>query len=536
MNKNMSKTLAAIFLVTLTLLILWPLLAATGIVGANRENYENRRLAKFPNQIASIEDFVKWPRRMDDFFGDHLPNRGNLLGLNAWIRYHIFRTSPVQNVLVGKDGWLFHGLWSDLLEVEGRLARAPYQIRRLRIVLEERQDWLAEQGIDYMVLVAPTKQTVYPDKLPAWLKPSTSRPSRRELLIEELQHSGSGVTLFDFTPALRKAKANRRDALYYRHDSHWNYLGALEAYAALAERYPEWFSMPGEDWISKKMPRESNLMRMMGLPGEEVTPYPQPAGGFAARSFAPDTITLKQMAMRGSVAVYRRPNAKAAKLYLLADSFAGWNSAYLAENFSRTVLTNTWGNQWKRIEQFPYRNILAEKPELVIEQMVENRLDAGVARNLLADVAGNNHPAEVRDARLRRLARSAGEGVAEFRHTGKLVEIQKPAGSRDRAFIVTLDLELAEGGRASIAGISPFPEKTRWDDLCLRGGEMTERMVRLGRSEVRLCVPAAADNHPLRVRLNAVGEIRVMGVRVARHPDVEMVGGLNLSSGGKKNG
>ncbi|ANX03821.1 alginate O-acetyltransferase AlgX-related protein [Immundisolibacter cernigliae] len=388
MDKILPKTLAAVFLALLALLILWPLLAATGLVGAKGESYENRRLAEFPAQVSSLEDYVKWPRRVDDFLGDHLPNRGTLLGLNAWIRYHVFATSPVESVLVGRNGWLFHRMPADIQEVEGRLVRKPYQIRRLRIILEERRDWLAEKGIDYLVLVAPTKQTIYPEKLPGWLKPSAPGQSRRELLQAELVRSGSSLDLFDFTPALREAKAEWGDALYYKHDSHWSYVGAFEAYAALAERYPKWFSMPGEDWIRKETPRESNLMRLMGLPGEEVTPYPQPAGGFAARFRAPHTPQLKRMAKRGVAQAFQRPDQRGPRLYLLADSFAGWNTAYLAENFSRTVVTNTWGDQWSRHEQFPIGSILAEQPDLVIDQMLENRLDLGVPEHYLV-----THPA-----------------------------------------------------------------------------------------------------------------------------------------------
>lgn len=520
MNKNLLNALAAVFIAILALLILWPLLAATGLLGANGENYENRRLATFPTQIASIEDYVKWPRRIDDFLGDRLPNRGTLLGLNAWIRYHVFATSPVDSVLVGRDGWLFHRMPADIQEAEGRLVRKPYQIRRLRIVLEERHDWLAEQGIDYLVLVAPTKQTIYPEKLPAWLKHSAPRSSRRVLLIEALQQSGSGVALFDFTPALREAKANWGDALYYRHDSHWTYRGALEAYAALAAHAPHQFREPTNNWIEKPVQRESNLMHLMGLPGHEVTGQPQPPGGFETRSLGPDTPLLKGIASRGVALAYEHRDRRLPRLYLMGDSFAGWNTAYLAMNFSRTVVTNTWGEQWQRQEQFPSENILAERPDLVIDQMLENRLDLGIPRGLLGDAASDNHPGEVRSARLRRLMHEAGEEQAEHRRVGDEVEIQKPqAVGRDvRALIVRIDLDVP--APTQLESVSPYPDAAAWDDLCRRGGELTQRSVRSGRSEVLLCVPSLPEAGSMRLRLNPATQARILGVTVARHPDV----------------
>jgi alginate O-acetyltransferase complex protein AlgJ len=156
---------------------------------------------------------MKWPRRFDSYVDDNLPNRSILLRLNSWVKFHVFATSPVDNVLVGKQGWLFHRTPADLLEVEGRLERKPYQIRRLRVVLEERRDWLAERGIDYLVLIAPTKQSIYPERLPQWVNPSSSGRSRRELLQAELQRAESNLKLSDFTPVLCESKGTLGDAL-----------------------------------------------------------------------------------------------------------------------------------------------------------------------------------------------------------------------------------------------------------------------------------------------------------------------------------
>lgn len=514
-----SKLLAAVFLLSLALAVLWPLLIATGVVKTSNENFENRRLATFPAGISSLEDYVKWPRRVDDFLGDHLPGRGALLALNAWVRYHVFKTSPVDSVLVGQDGWLFHRMPADIREIEGRLVREPYQIRRLRIVLEERRDWLSEQGIDYLVLIAPTKQTIYQEKLPVWLQSLAPIPSRRELLIKELQRSGSNVALYDFTPALLKAKSQWKDGLYYRHDSHWTYRGAKESYVALAEHVPRWFRKPVGDWISMPTPRSSNLMHLMGLPGEEVTEQPQPSEGFKARTRALDTPLLEYMAKRGVALVYQRPDQNDFRLYLMGDSFAGWNTAYLADNFSRTVVTNTWGDQWRRHEQFPIENILGERPHLVIDQMLENRLDLGVSRSLLADPTGDNHTAEVRSARLRRLMHNEGEVTAEYRRVGDEIEIQMPqAFGRDtRALVVRFSLDSTTP--TTLESISPYSDAEVWNDLCQRGGELTRQTVGHGRSEALMCVPAQGGSGAVRVRV-PTARVKVLGVTVTRHTDV----------------
>jgi hypothetical protein len=520
MNTNLSTALSACLLLILVFLLLYPLLAVMGLVRASNESYENRKLAEFPTQVSSLEDYIKWPRRVDDFLADHLPNRGTLLKLNAWIRYYVFGTSPVDSVLVGQDGWLFHRMPADMEEIEGRLVRKPYQIRRLRVVLEERRDWLEEQGVDYIVLIAPTKQTVYPEKLPKWVKPGASGSSRRELLISELRHSGSTLSLFDFTPVLREAKTKWEDALYYRQDSHWTYRGALQAYTALTAFAPKWFRAPANDWIEELVPRESNLMHLMGLPGSELAFQPQPPGGFAARPLALDMPLLKSMAKRGVAMVFKRPDLRGPRLYFMGDSFAGWNAGYLAENFSRTVLTNTWGEQWQRHEQFPVQNILVEQPDLVVDQMLENRLDLGNPRGLLGDPGGENHPAEVRSARLRRLFSQSRAVSSEHLYEGNEIKITLPSavGQSVDALIVRLDLEAS--APTHIESVSPYPASANWDDLCLRGGELTRRAVGPGRSEVLLCAVQEPGTGVVRVRLNSESQVELQDVSVTVHPDL----------------
>jgi hypothetical protein len=518
MRNSSYRKLVTIFLAILSLLLLWFLLVSVGFIPWKIESYENRRLASFPTQVSSLDDWIKWPRRFESYLDDHLPTRNTLLRLNAWIKYHIFSTSPVNSVLVGKDGWLFHRVSDDLLEIEGRLQRQPYQIRRLRVILEERRDWLAEKGIDYMVLIAPTKQTIYPEKLPQWLKPSKSVPSRRQMLMAELQRVGSELKLFDFTPALQESKKLAGDALYYLQDSHWNYLGGAQGYTALSKKYPEWFIEPGSDWIEIQTPRDSNLMHLMGLSSSEITSYPQPPAGFVARTRAPDTKLLQNMASRGAVVIYQRPDGHGPRLYLMGDSFAGWDTAYLAENFSRTILTNTWGDQWQRHEQFPTENILAEHPNLVIEQMVENRLDLGQPRALLGDSAGENHPPEVRSTRLKRLMRASGELVVDYSQQGGEIEIPTPQLPNTRSYIVRLELKTID--KTTIQSISPYSDVDAWYDPCRRGGELIKYTEGPEEGVVFLCATAGPNTGKIRLSTDKNVTTEIKKISIAPHPDV----------------
>lgn len=397
------------------LLCLWPWLTHFNLVPGFQTNLENRRLAQFPLGEGKFHSLQTLPRDLGKFVSDNMPNRNTLIFLHSLLKFRLFSTPSIHSVLVGRDRWLFHKIPSDLLEIQGKLQQHQSNIRMQLMVLEERQAWLAERNIDYLVVIAPTKQTIYPEHLPSWLQkgPGSFSNSRRELLLRESEKTRSPVRMMDLTPTLLEAKKEWGDSLYYKKDTHWNYRGAFEAYKAFTRALPRWFR-PIKEGEGKLVPRQSNLMNMMGLPHEETTIYPQPLDGFASvAGDANNSQALIELANKGDISVWYNVKGNG-KLYVLADSFFTWNERYLAENFHRTVASNTWGNQWRRHDQFPTRAIELEKPDLVVQQMVENRLDVGHLGSLLVEPDGNNHSPEVRASRLRRLFAQAESLDAPF--------------------------------------------------------------------------------------------------------------------------
>jgi hypothetical protein len=510
---------AVAFLSALTLLVLWPPLAAVGLLPGQIESFEKRSPAPPPSGVSSLAGLERWPRSFETFFDDHLPNRGVLLRLNAWTKYNLFATSPTPAVLIGRHGWLFHAMTADLLEASGRRELSQAQTRLLRIVLEERHDALAEHGIDYMVLVTPTKQTLYPEKLPRWLATNHQRRGRRERLLSELKRTNSPVVIADFTPALAAAKQRCGEHLYFRHDSHWTYQGAFEAYVWLARQYPQWFGPPGTDWVAPPVTNSSNLMNLMGLPGTETSAFPQPPGGFLAEQKHLDTKWLQNLSARCDVQLFERPGVNDRVLYFLQDSFAKWNVNYLATNFSRTILLNPWDARLDRFAQFPLDHMRAEKSRLVVQQMIENRLDVAPAVSaLLADSAGNNHPPTVRAARLRRLFAGGQPVESTFRQQGRFVEVSSPQPLAP-AFIVRVEIESSEPCLLGSLNSHP-PETAATSDPCLRNFELTWHPVTAGRSTAIICASPAADSASIRLGFDNPGA-RVIGIQVAAHPDVD---------------
>ena len=227
--------------------------------------------------------------------------------------------------------------------------------------LERRQRSLEARGIRYLVVVAPNKETIYPEFMPERLRP-VSDVSRLDQLVAALKERSS-VPLLDLRPALRTAKQQGR--VYHVTDTHWNDAGSMAASVAVLERLAIWYpqidrTAAGGEFMTRKG-SGGDLARMLALedrfPEEYVEWRPvrpraaltsQPAPG----STAPTVHTCESC--RGPVVV------------MTEDSFNENLAPLLAEQFPLLV----------RVDGFRLVEPLLDryKPDVVIEQFVERKL------------------------------------------------------------------------------------------------------------------------------------------------------------------
>lgn len=145
---------------------------------------------------------------------------------------HVF---PV--ALAGHDGWLEYVGEENIDDFQNvNTFRNKKKFAQELTVLNE---YLKSQGIALLIVVAPNKASIYPDKLPVELIPQSPQ-SRLDSLISYLENNNLPV-LLDLRPALRMAR--QEQDVYYKTDTHWNGYGAFVAYTtiinALAQSHPE---------------------------------------------------------------------------------------------------------------------------------------------------------------------------------------------------------------------------------------------------------------------------------------------------------
>jgi alginate O-acetyltransferase complex protein AlgJ len=326
---------------------------------------ENRRPAPFP----TIElghpgwgySIVSFPQRFERFWNDSFAFRWYLIRWNSMAQLKL-GVSPSPKALVGKDGYLFY---AGEKSVDYFRAVKPFDAAGLaqwRDDLESRRAWLAERGIRYLVVVAPSKETIYPEYMPPALRPVRAQ-TRLDQLLADL-HAHSSVEVLDLRPALKKAKQAGR--LYHQTDTHWNDAGAAVAYGEILARLRPWFpdldAQPRTGSLKVQIANGGDLARILALEDrfheEQIDLVP--SSPRRAREVAGDP------GQSGDVIVMECSECGGPRVVMNQDSFNAALAPFLAEHFSRFVLVDGTKLDRALIER--------ERPALVIQEFVERTL------------------------------------------------------------------------------------------------------------------------------------------------------------------
>lgn len=242
-----------------------------GILLPNSSNVqiENRRLADLPAMPKNLQEFKLMPNKIDDYYADHFGFRWSFLYIYRHLKYFI-HDSPIKIAKFGNEpGWIFYDSKKDGDNI-GNYRNINHfskkQLQSFIFKIKAKQKWLADRGIKYLFILAPSKQYIYPEYLPDYIK-ATNQQNIISQLSEELSLHPE-INFLNLTPVLKRAKKNR--LLYYKADSHWNLFGAniaqFEIAKKLAQLYPEHIKpYLHPDDIFKPEKFQGGLAQRMGL-------------------------------------------------------------------------------------------------------------------------------------------------------------------------------------------------------------------------------------------------------------------------------
>jgi len=257
-----------------------------------------------------------------------------------------------KQVIIGKDGWFYLGdAYAKSITVK-RVGVTPESILTNQLVTDATKSWTSwykDNGVSaYRIIIGPDKDTLYPEFLPGWAKHSPS--SRTEYLTSNAKID----TYVNPTEALRQAKSEGHSPLYYRTDTHWNFVGAGIAFQELAKNLS--ITHPELKWPSKDISQPTEILARTGgdlarfqritdsVPDEEVIldfiyknpitieQYEYPSGKLLAsgRNSALEA-SQRPLLVKSEKALNKK------KVLWLRDSFGNALAPYMAATFSETL-------------------------------------------------------------------------------------------------------------------------------------------------------------------------------------------------------
>lgn len=363
-----NRILAGIFLVFVVVPLPLTLVRLFATSEAPAASIHSKAVAGAPEREAALTSLGAFR----DYVSERFAMRDDLIELHGRLKVEALGVTSNSRVMLGADGWLF--LAGDgVLDYERQskpLTEA--EVTAWASEIGDRARWLDSLGIPYLFVVAPNKHRVYSDMLPADLAPS-AEVTRADQVLGALAAT-PGVDCLDLRPVLLRARSAGR--VFHKTDTHWNLLGSHFAAEAIAARLGVEF--PGAGRVPPFAERDAvggDLARMLGL-----------ARSRRERDIVPDSTPAYLSGEDGEqigwthLDVVRRLDlvvntaGKEGRALVLRDSFGEALLPWLSPCFGRS--------RWRWTYMFDREEIKRERPDYVIQLLVERRFTADSPEDL----------------------------------------------------------------------------------------------------------------------------------------------------------
>lgn len=383
-HQRVRRPWAEYFLVAIFLLLVWaPTADKIFHLDGSRVAGENRLPAPRPDpaelRAGNVQKFLA---AGETYFNDHFGFRNQLIRWFQNWKLGLYHDRSVYKVIIGPNQWMFIGEERMVEHYLGMAKFTPDELRAWQQLLERRRDWLAAHGIKYVFALAPDKQDIYPEELPAWLRQAA--PANRETKLDQFlkyMQAHSTVEILDLRAPLLAAKSTA--PTYLQNDTHWNLFGGFvagqELIKVLAKQLPGLPPLRGEDFAWTNVPATGgDLARMLGQDAPEKNffkPIPQPSVSTPTVREATNLVSVWDP--HKSSAISENVASLTETAMVFHDSFGLAWRPFLGCCFKRV-----WFMAENR--EFNTRVILENQPKVVVNEILERYFNTQNPQQLLA--------------------------------------------------------------------------------------------------------------------------------------------------------
>jgi alginate O-acetyltransferase complex protein AlgJ len=345
---------------------------ATQVIGFTSDvAAENRALAPFP-KINSLREIKFLPKMSEDYVNDRFGLRKQLVHLDSLMRYSL--GLGTKDVVIGSDGWFFYTADKLMEQHSGADIFTPAEMENWVRWMEADRDWLAKRGIAFYILIAPDKNTIYPEKLPDYPRGAVTRIDQLAARLH-----ASDLEFIDPRAQLIRAKA-AGEMVYFGGDTHWTERGAFYAYQMLMERvvkrFPFVVPLTLEQFeISYGTPLASDLTAQLTLDGDISYVVERLTPKWKSHQVAPQTTTFRP-GWNWRITENKNDLRARPRVLVFGDSFTDYvlGPKLLYETFRDPVWTHHFGGR------FDFDLVKEFKPDIVLVQFAERYLHIAPAK------------------------------------------------------------------------------------------------------------------------------------------------------------
>jgi len=300
-------------------------------------------------------------------FTRNFPLKADLFKLYASVKTNVFETDPIPNRVINLDnGWKFLGNeFSNVLsESKGLVNSSIEELEALKVELLDRKNWCEANGIKYYLAIPPNKHTVYGEMIP--IKKST-KPTKMQQLDSLCQTIG-----VNFINLGEKFPKDKPEQLYFKTDTHWNHNAGFYAYQSTMERIKRDFKDTNFIDFDRADLTEVVMEDVSIGDLNEMLMMKKDESFIKLKYNKPRRAVLMEKELQLPTAYHKDPatyetrlssNTNDLKLLVFNDSYFGYFSDYLAENFGESVFI--WDFR------FDKKLILKEKPDVLFQEILE---------------------------------------------------------------------------------------------------------------------------------------------------------------------
>lgn len=304
-----------------------------------------------------LKTWIGFPAAFNRYFADHYLLHQQQVEALASTRLYLLNEKIFPNVLIGKEDWLYYTGENNIQDHECTMPFTTAELETIRARLLDWQAQLEQRGIRFYIVIAPNKESIYPQYLPHEV-----RAGVRACRINQVMHvlGSTFLNVLDMRGTLRNAAQTQQ--VYHRTDTHWNAAGALVASQEILARVRQ-------DFPGLSVPDLYDYAQEVKAHSGDLASFLPPDERFIEQEIfltplAPDGITFE--ARTDGTELSTLPDSAAPAALVFCDSFADALKPYLSAHFSRVVYSRSFALDLALVER--------EQPQVVIFEIAQRYL------------------------------------------------------------------------------------------------------------------------------------------------------------------